>query len=67
MDVELNALLSQLDKLPEHQKVKILEDLTLRENIMEKEKARNTFIGFVHKVWPDFHFGSPPQDNGRCV
>ena len=57
MDVELNALLSQLHKLPEHQKVKILEDLTLRENIMEKEKARNTFIGFVHKVWPDFISG----------
>jgi hypothetical protein len=31
-----------------------LEDLTLRENIMEKEKARNTFMGFVEKVWPEF-------------
>ena len=57
LDAELNALLSQLDKLPEHQKVKILEDLTLRENIMEKEKARNTFMGFVDKVWPEFISG----------
>ena len=54
LDIELNALLAQLDKLPEHQKAQILEDLTRREEFLEKDKARNTFMGFVHKVWPDF-------------
>ena len=54
LDIELNALLAQLDKLPDHHKAQILEDLTRREEFLEKDKARNTFMGFVHKVWPDF-------------
>ena len=54
LDDELKLLLSQLDKLPEAKKVLILEDLERRERMLEKERARDTFLGFVHKVWPDF-------------
>jgi len=54
LDEELKVLVSQLDKLPEAKKVLILEDLDRREKMLEKEKARDTFLGFVNKVWPDF-------------
>jgi len=54
LDPEFKALLAQLSKLPEHQKVTILRDLERREQILEKEKAQNTFMGFVEKAWPDF-------------
>ena len=54
MDAELQMLLSHLDKLPEAQKRQILEDLERREKIFEKERAQNTFMGFVNRVWPDF-------------
>ena len=47
-------LLSHLDKLPEAQKRQILEDLERRDKIFEKERAQNTFMGFVNRVWPDF-------------
>ena len=54
LDPEFKALLAQLSKLPEHQKVTILRDLERREQILEKEKAQNTFMGFVERAWPDF-------------
>jgi predicted phage terminase large subunit-like protein len=54
LDPEFKALLAQLSKLPEHQKVTILRDLERREQILEKEKAQNTFMGFVERTWPDF-------------
>ena len=57
LDLEFKALLAQLSKLPEHQKVTILRDLERREQILEKEKAQNTFMGFVEKAWPDFISG----------
>ena len=54
LDVELTALLAQLDKLPDSKKMQILEDLTRREKLLEKELARDTFMGFVKRVWPEF-------------
>lgn len=54
LDVELNALLAQLDKLPDSKKMQILEDLSRREKLLEKELARDTFMGFVRRVWPEF-------------
>ena len=54
MDAELKALLANLDKLTDAQKAKVLEDLTRREEMAEKEHARTTFMGFVNKVWPEF-------------
>ena len=54
LDVELTALLAQLDKLPDSKKMQILEDLNRREKLLEKELARDTFMGFVKKVWPEF-------------
>ena len=54
LDPEFKALLAQLGKLPESQKITILRDLERREQILEKEKAQNTFMGFVDRVWPDF-------------
>ena len=54
LDVELNTLLAQLDKLPDAKKMQILEDLNRREKMLEKELARDTFMGFVNRVWPEF-------------
>lgn len=54
LDDEMKLLLAQLDKLPDAKKMVILEDLDRREKLLEKEKARNTFMGFVEKVWPEF-------------
>jgi predicted phage terminase large subunit-like protein len=54
LDVELTALLAQLDKLPDVKKMQILEDLNRREKLLEKELARDTFMGFVKRVWPEF-------------
>lgn len=53
-DQELELLLSQLDKLPDDKKLSILRDLEKREKLFEREQARETFMGFVHKVWPEF-------------
>jgi predicted phage terminase large subunit-like protein len=54
LDDEMKILLSQLDKLPDSKKMVILEDLERREKLLEKERARDTFMGFVDRVWPDF-------------
>lgn len=54
LDVELTTLLAQLDKLPDSKKMQILEDLDRREKLLEKELARDTFMGFVKRVWPEF-------------
>jgi predicted phage terminase large subunit-like protein len=54
IDTEMKLLLSQLDKLPDAKKVQILEDLDRREQLLEKDRARNTFMGFVKKAWPEF-------------
>lgn len=54
LDPEFKALLSQLDKLPDSQKMIILQDLERREHMLEKEIAQNTFMGFVDRVWPEF-------------
>jgi len=57
MDEELKALLANLHRLPEHQKVRILEDLNTRDEMLEKEKARLNFMEFVIKMWPEFIAG----------
>jgi predicted phage terminase large subunit-like protein len=57
VDEELKLLVSQLDKLPDSQKIKILADLENREKLLEKENARNSFMGFVKKMWPEFIMG----------
>ena len=54
LDPEFKALLAQLGKLPDSQKMIILQDLERRELMLEKELAQNTFMGFVHKCWPEF-------------
>ena len=57
LDPEFKALLSQLHKLPEASKFQILQDLEKRWRLLEREKAQNTFMGFVHKMWPEFISG----------
>jgi predicted phage terminase large subunit-like protein len=54
LDPEFKALLAQLGKLPDSQKMIILQDLERRELMLEKELAQNTFMGFVNKCWPEF-------------
>ena len=57
LDPEFKMLLAQLDKLPDSKKMVILQDLERREKMLEKERARDTFMGFVEKVWPEFISG----------
>jgi predicted phage terminase large subunit-like protein len=54
MDAELQALLANLGKLTPAQKAAVLEDLNRRDEMFEKQMARDTFMGFVDKVWPEF-------------
>ena len=54
MDAELKALLANLGKLSPAQKAAVLEDLNKRDEMFEKQQARETFMGFVDKVWPEF-------------
>ena len=54
LDPEFKALLAQLGKLPDAQKMIILQDLERREQMLEKELAQNTFMGFVNRCWPEF-------------
>jgi len=51
---ELQALLAVLPNLPEAEKRKVYEQLDLYERLHEKEKAKNSFMEFVKKVWPTF-------------
>jgi len=57
LDPEFKVLLAQLDKLPDSQKMIILQDLERREQMLEKKLAQDTFMGFVNKVWPEFISG----------
>jgi predicted phage terminase large subunit-like protein len=57
LDPEFKLLLAQLDKLPQAKKELILKDLEHREQMMEKELAQKTFMGFVNQVWPEFISG----------
>ena len=57
LDPEFKLLLAQLDKLPQSKKEQILKDLEHREQMMEKELAHKTFMGFVHQMWPEFISG----------
>ena len=57
LDPEFKLLLAQLDKLPQSKKEQILRDLEHREQMMEKELAQKTFMGFVSQVWPEFISG----------
>ena len=54
LDPEFKVLLAQLDKLPDSQKMIILQDLERREQMLEKQLAQDTFMGFVNRVWPEF-------------
>jgi predicted phage terminase large subunit-like protein len=56
-DKELELLMAQLSKIPDEKKFAILKDLEKREQLLEKELAQNTFLGFVNKVWPEFISG----------
>ena len=62
MDAELKALLANLDKLTPAQKAIVLADLEKRDALFEKQQARDTFMGFVNKVWPEFIGGRHHKD-----
>ena len=57
LDPELKALLANLHLLTENQKNVILADLSHKEIMLEKQLARDTFMGFVNKCWPTFISG----------
>jgi predicted phage terminase large subunit-like protein len=54
LDPELKALLANLHLLTEQQKNIIFADLARKEQMLEKKKAQDTFMGFVNKCWPEF-------------
>ena len=54
IEAELEALIVSLPHLPPEEKAKVLQKLASRVELGEKDKARNEFMEFVAKVWPDF-------------
>jgi predicted phage terminase large subunit-like protein len=54
IEAELEALIASLPNLPPEEKTKVLQKLASRVELGEKDKARNEFMEFVAKVWPDF-------------
>jgi predicted phage terminase large subunit-like protein len=54
IEAELEALIQSLPNLPPEEKAKVLQKLASRVELGEKDKARNEFMEFVAKVWPDF-------------
>ena len=54
IEAELEALIASLPNLPPEEKAKVLQKLASRVELGEKDKARNEFMEFVAKVWPDF-------------
>ncbi len=70
LDPELKALLANLHLLTENQKNVILADLSRKEQMLEKQIARDTFMGFVNKCWPTFISGRHHKgclcSIGRC-
>ena len=54
IEAELEALIASLPHLPPEEKAKVLQKLASRVELGEKDKARNEFMEFVGKVWPDF-------------
>ena len=67
LDPEFKLLLAQLDKLPQSKKEQILRDLEHREQMMEKELAQKTFMGFVSQVWPEFISGRHHKIMAKAV
>jgi len=57
LDPETKALLANLHLLTKNQKDAILADLSHKEIMLEKQLARDTFLGFVYKCWPTFISG----------
>jgi predicted phage terminase large subunit-like protein len=51
---ELQALLQVLPNLPDAEKRKVYQQLEAYERLQEQEKAKNSFMEFVKKVWPTF-------------
>ena len=54
IEAELAALIASLPHLPPEEKAKVLKKLASRVELGEKDKARNEFMEFTTKVWPDF-------------
>jgi predicted phage terminase large subunit-like protein len=54
MDAELKALLANLRKLTPAQKSAVLDDLNKRDEMFGRQQARDTFMGFVDMMWPEF-------------
>jgi hypothetical protein len=54
IEAELEALIASLPHLPPEEKAKVLKKLASRVELGEKDKARNEFMEFTTKVWPDF-------------
>ena len=57
IEPELEALIASLPSLPPEEKERVLRKLANRVEIGEKEQARNKFMTFVEKMWPDFISG----------
>jgi predicted phage terminase large subunit-like protein len=66
IEAELEALIASLPHLPPEEKAKVLQKLASRVELGEKDKARNEFMEFVAKVWPDFIGGRHHQKMARA-
>ena len=63
---ELQNLLKILPNLPEAQLRDLYTSLEEHEILAEREEARNSFMAFVKKVWPNFIEGSHHKRMARA-
>lgn len=54
MGIDLSAVKAALPHMTPEQKEKVLELLSLRDEIARKQRARGGFIEFVRWMWPEF-------------
>jgi len=64
---ELQAILQNLDNIPEAHLQDLYKTLAEYEHIHKKESAEKNFMEFVKRVWPSFIGGSPSPENGPSV
>ena len=63
---QLQALLSKLPNLPEAHLRALYADLAQHEVVKEREDAKNNFMHFVKKVWPNFIEGAHHKKMARA-
>jgi hypothetical protein len=60
-------MLKKLPNIPEAHLRSLYADLAQHEMVKERENAKNSFMNFVNKVWPNFIEGAHHKNMARCL